>query len=134
MPINSRTKGASGEREVARILADELGIQMVRNLAQARNGGSDLIGLPGWSVEVKRAKAVTAGMVGEWWSQAEAQAIREGKRPALAYRADRQPWRVAVRLGDLIPSLPSWQGPDWLAHVSIPAFCAIQREWVLPGL
>lgn len=129
MPINSRTKGASGEREVARILADELGIQMVRNLAQARNGGSDLIGLPGWSVEVKRAKAVTAGMVGEWWTQAEAQAIREGKRPALAYRADRQPWRVALRLGDLIPALPHWQGPDWLAHVSIPAFAAINREW-----
>lgn len=74
------------------------------------------------------SNAITAGMVGEWWSQAEAQATREGTRPALAYRADRQPWRVALRLGDLIPSLPHWPGPEWLVHVSLPAFAAINRE------
>lgn len=50
-----------------------------------------------------------------------------GWSPALAAKV-RQPWRVALRLGDLIPSLPHWPGPEWLVHVSLPAFAAINRE------
>ena len=53
--ISSRRKGKRGELEVAALLRDLLGTAVVRNLTQTRDGGHDLIGLPGWSAEVKRA-------------------------------------------------------------------------------
>ena len=56
---NSRTKGRAGEQEVARILRDELGLEIHRNwAAQAHHGGCDLITVPdiGWGIEIKRVK------------------------------------------------------------------------------
>ena len=49
---SSRRKGKAGELEVADLLRDLLGTAVTRNLTQARDGGHDLIGLPGWSAEV----------------------------------------------------------------------------------
>lgn len=97
----SRNKGANGERELARLLADELGTEIVRNLVQAREGGADLIGIEGWSIEVKRAARVTPGLLRLWWGQAEQQADRVLSRPGLAYRADRSEWAIALRLWDV---------------------------------
>lgn len=55
LTANSQRKGKEGERELARLLREHLGDGVSRNLEQARNGGADLNGLPGWCVEVKRA-------------------------------------------------------------------------------
>jgi len=44
MPINSRNKGAAGEREVAKIIENLLGLECKRNLDQWRSGGFDLEG------------------------------------------------------------------------------------------
>ncbi|MBA2591163.1 MAG: hypothetical protein H0U97_02440, partial [Gammaproteobacteria bacterium] len=49
---DSRRKGKAGEREAALLLQDLLGTAVVRNLTQTRDGGHDLIGIAGWSVEV----------------------------------------------------------------------------------
>ena len=98
MGNHSRDKGARGEREVARLLAEELGTAVVRNLAQAREGGADLLGVGGFAVEVKRARRATPGLVRAWWAQAEAQAETAGKVPALLYREDRQAWQAVVPL------------------------------------
>jgi hypothetical protein len=68
---SSRRKGKDGELEVAALLRDLLGFHVARNLTQARDGGHDLIGLPGWSAEVKRA---STPRVPEWWRQTVAQA------------------------------------------------------------
>jgi hypothetical protein len=60
--INSRAKGRAGEQEVATILRDELGMEVHRNWAQqAAIGGCDLIGIPGWGIEVKRIKKLQNG-------------------------------------------------------------------------
>ena len=93
MSKSQRTKGAAGEREIANILSDALGIAVRRKLGQARDSGHD-IDLPGFSVEVKRRKRI-AGLY-EWIAQAETQT------PALMIRADGKDWLVVMKL------------PDWL--------------------
>jgi Holliday junction resolvase len=128
MPALSRTKGAAAERELARLLMDELGGSVTRNLTQARGGGHDLDGVPGWAVEVKRARKATRADLRAWWTQAESQAERAGLRPALAFREDRGPWLVAVRLSDLRPGLGPWPGLEWAAVLSLAAWCALVRE------
>lgn len=100
MPINSRNKGANGEREVARILRDELGLDVHRNWQeQAAHGGSDLIGVPGWCIEVKRAKKYS----NKWWEQTQEQADQAVlQRPVLIYKLDYQSWKVEVLAEDLV--------------------------------
>ena len=79
--VNSRNKGRAGEQEVARILRDELGIAVTRNWQQqAAEGGADIVGVPGWSIEVKRAKVWSNG----WWTQAAAQAAGQAQHAAAA--------------------------------------------------
>jgi hypothetical protein len=93
----SRTKGQVGEREVASIIYDLLGIEVHRNWAeQSAHGGADLDGLDGFAIEVKRYKAVTPALINGWWKQAVAQAKRSDEVPVLWYRGDRQPWRVVL--------------------------------------
>lgn len=55
MGTMQRRKGKAGELELARLLREHLGADVTRNLEQSRRGGADLLGLPGWAVEVKRA-------------------------------------------------------------------------------
>tara|TARA_R110002020_G_C15961682_1_gene746633 strand:- start:10 stop:423 length:414 start_codon:yes stop_codon:yes gene_type:complete len=102
---NSRSKGRSGEQEVARILRDELNITVTRNwAAQAHHGGCDLITEPdiGWGIEIKRAKEARFG---EWWIQTANQAGVDKVRPVLIYRLDRQSWMAMLSLYDLRPDL-----------------------------
>lgn len=90
----SRNKGKVGERELARLLSEVTGYTVarrVRNLA----GEDDLVGLPGWSVEVKRYATATPALVADWWAQAQRQAQAIGQEPVLFYRADKAHW-VAV--------------------------------------
>jgi hypothetical protein len=94
MSAMSRSKGQSGEREVATLLTQLTGHDVRRRVRQ-HDGDSDLDGLPGWSIEVKRYASVTPGRIaGEWWPQALAQARAAGNRPVLFYRADRGGWHA----------------------------------------
>lgn len=95
MTAMQRRKGKAGELELARLLREHLGADVARNLEQSRQGGADLLGLPGWAVEVKRA---AQARLSEWWLQTCQQAESTGQRPALFYRLDRQPWRCVVAL------------------------------------
>ena len=82
--INSRTKGANGEREVAALLqrvVTEVALlcgyvapEIRRNTEQSQIGGEDLTGLPWWSIEVKRCERVE---LDKWWEQACVQARRK---------------------------------------------------------
>ena len=125
MSMKSRRKGATAEREVAAILADHLGVPVVRNLEQTRDGGHDLLGLP-FAIEVKRK---ASGYLSAWWDQTIEQA---GDRlPVLVYRFDRQPWLMEVRACDLMPSLTH-------AHYRatmplVPDGVAVLREWLGQG-
>lgn len=82
--INSRQKGANGEREVAKILQQVVnGVALQcgyvsptirRNTEQSQIGGEDLTGLPWYSFEIKRCERVE---LDKWWQQTVTQAARK---------------------------------------------------------
>lgn len=123
--MNSRDKGKRGEREVASLLREELGIEVTRNLVQSREGGCDLL-IPKWAAEVKLYAEVTPALKKEWWEQTLEQAKRAAKYPVLFYRQNRRGW-VAVCPLSVLCGIP---GEDilWTAELSVPAWCAVYRE------
>lgn len=130
----SRRKGAAAERELARLLFEELGVEVRRNLEQCRAGGfdleadeSDTILLARYAIEVKRHRQATPALLRAWWGQASHQAEQARRTPALAYRGDRAPWHVVVPLTAISPDLPTG-GLDYTATLSLPGFCALVRE------
>jgi len=139
-PINSRAKGAGAEREFARLVHDHLGVTLERNLEQSRNGGHDLIApgdcpvsavLDAFAIEVKRYNTLTPALLVRFWDQATRQAEAVGKTPVLAFRADRQDWRVTIPLYALnTQTFGPWTGYEWTAEMSVPAFCGMVRERV----
>lgn len=96
----SRDKGLRGEWQVRTAFQD--GGFPVRGLEGQGDHlivcGADLV----LHVEVKRAEALR---MSEWSKQAEAEAP-QGTVPLLAYRRNREPWRVSLLLDDLIALLP----------------------------
>ena len=118
--VNSRTKGASFEREVAKLLLLELGITFKRDLRQYQEADhGDLIpsdpAFP-FELELKRyAKGPISG-TDNWWKQVTTAAARTHKRPALIYKYDRQPIRVVVELQGI------------RANISFEDFCYLARE------
>ena len=109
MSAMQRSKGQRGEREVADLVRAATGLSVSRNWTEQFFGGAcDLNGIPGWAVEVKRAKTAN---VTAWWEQATAQAIQAGALPALVYRIDGfgkgrpavEKWKVVIPAHVLIP-------------------------------
>ena len=96
----SRNKGAAGERELAKILADELGIEVQRKLGQDRDGGDD-IQVGKYRLEVKRREALR---LDDWCEQIQA-AAAPGEWPVVVYRRNGQPWRPVVPLELLIKAM-----------------------------
>ena len=139
MSAASRNKGAGGERELAAALHEQLGVRLVRNLTQARNGGFDLAPadgetgpvaacLRGLALEVKRHASAPPGQVRAWWAQTERQGLAAGKVPILAFRPDRGEWRVRVPLSLVRPDLAHASGVEWSAELSLAGFCYLVRE------
>ena len=93
----SRNKGAAAEREVLRLLGDELGLMLTRNLTQTREGGADCLGIKGFAVEVKRQERLSRPA---WWRQACEQAQRVGAEPLLLYRRNREQWQAFIHTMD----------------------------------
>ena len=120
MGASQRNKGARGERELAKLLEDYLGVAVTRNLMQTRDGGHDLNGLP-VALEVKRQETLR---LQEWWFQAVTQATRVAKLPALAWRQNGKQWTFRVPLRLMNPAWPV----NLTADVNIEAFCFAIRE------
>ena len=100
MSAMSRDKGHRGELEACAIIKELTGCDVRRRVRQ-HDGDSDLTGLGGWSIEVKRYRIARPGQIyGGWWPQAVEQARATGTRPLLLYRADRGLW-TAVWPADL---------------------------------
>lgn len=99
MTINSRAKGARGEREFAKYLRDR-GHEARRG--QQFSGGADspdvVSSIPGVHIEVKR---VEAGNPYKWLAQAieDAGAI---KLPLVAHRKNNQEWIAVLRMEDFL--------------------------------
>lgn len=104
MGAYQRRKGHNGEREIAGILADRLGVPVRRTLGQSRGGsaaaGAD-IRLGRWGLEIKRRKRLTT-LVG-WMEQAAPKNAPQadlGAFPAVLMREDGGEWMVLCRLDD----------------------------------
>lgn len=106
-----RNKGANGERELAGILSDELGVVVKRKLGQARDGGHD-IEIGRFLIEVKRQERLA---IEEWCKQIETacttySAINEDGNlappvPVVVFRRNGQPWRAVVPLDFLVKAM-----------------------------
>lgn len=131
--INSRTKGASGEREIVKILQDELGVKLFRNLEQTRSGGHDLIPEPGslldrYAIEIKRYAKISNSLLRGFWLQSVEQAKLADKEPILICRQDRGDWFTVIPLHQINPALSQSNHFDSTAILSVSAFCAVIRE------
>ena len=94
MAINSRRKGATGERELAHLLQGygypaERGVQY-----SGLKGNADVVGVEGLHIECKRSERVTEE---DFIKQAERDA-RKGQIPIVMYRKNGEQWKALLRL------------------------------------
>ncbi len=122
-------KGKAGEREAAALIRDLTGWDVRRRVRQ-HDGDSDLVGVPGWSVEIKRYRSASQADVARWWVQAAAQAGE--LLPVLLYRLDRADWRAVWPLGPLLTgqTAETWQAFKWTVGSAPAAWAAVARELV----
>ena len=100
MSASQRRKGAEGERELAKLLSEQLGWVVKRNIGQSRDGGDDITtGKFRWECK-RRAKL----SVYEFMEQVEA-ACELSDIPVVAMRADGKGWLVMLRLDDALPMI-----------------------------
>lgn len=94
--MNSRNKGAAGERELAAKLR-EYGYNCRRGQQYCgANGDADVIGLPGVHIEVKRVEKLNL-------YDAMVQSVRDakdGEMPAVFHRKNNKEWLVTLRFDD----------------------------------
>lgn len=124
----SRTKGANAERQVIKLLHDQLGVKLRRNLLQSIEGGHDLQEdgcLRDFAIEIKHYAKVTNGLVNQWWIQATEQAEKANKTPVLFYRGNREEFKVMIE-GRAIGGLLS-ESLECVT-LSVGAFCHLVRE------
>ena len=93
MGASQRAKGQRGEREALKLLGDELGEILQRNITQTREGGADCLQVKGWAIEVKRCERLSRPA---WWRQACEQAARVNAEPMLLYRRNREDWTAWI--------------------------------------
>ena len=135
--INSQRKGASAEREVAGLIALNLGVKLKRNLEQTRGGGHDLV-LDGdeqhWPIalEIKNYSEARPGQISGWWQQAVSQAAIAKQIPVLWYK-DRRRWRVVLP-GHLFMDGVTWGTIEaYTVTVSPEMFYSVYREKIMEG-
>lgn len=96
--MNSRRKGAVGERELAGKLK-EYGYDCRRGQQYCgANGDADVVGLPGIHIECKRVERLNI-------DDAMVQAVEDAKHgelPAVFHRRNGCPWKVTMRLDDWV--------------------------------
>lgn len=101
--VNSRKKGKTGELELAKELR-KYGFDTRRGQQYCgANGDADVIGVPGLHIECKRVERLN---VENALRQAEADA-KENDVPVVMHRANREEWKVTLRLDDFMGVLNS---------------------------
>lgn len=98
MAINSREKGAKGERELARKLK-EYGYESRRGQQYCgTNGDADVVGLPGVHIECKRVERLNAY---DALAQSKSDA-RDGEIPVVMHRKNHCEWLVTMTLAQWV--------------------------------
>mgnify|MGYP005828984265 FL=1 len=99
MPINSRQKGAAGEREWAKFIRKMWNAVTARRGCQFAGGpdSPDVTGIPGLHCEVKRTETFNA-------YKAMSQAIRDSgnNTPYIAYRKNCESWLIIIQADDVL--------------------------------
>lgn len=111
MAVNSRTKGAVAEREVARIL-NSYGYNCRRGQQYCgANGDADVVGLPGIHIEVKRREKLN---LYDAMDQSKRDAAVGGGLPSVFWRKNNCEWLVVMTMEDWMRLYKGAQnGADW---------------------
>jgi len=117
MGIMQRRKGATAEREALRLLGDELGVALQRNIEQTRCGGADCLKVKGFAIEIKRQERLSRPA---WWKQACEQARTASAEPMVLYRRSREPWKALIHTVD----------GNYREGTLIDAASAIREKWL----
>lgn len=104
--INSRQKGAAGEREAAKFLREE-GYTESRRGQQfsGSNGDADVVGVDGLHLEIKRVEKLN---IDDALNQSINDAI-DGEIPVVMHRKNRTSWKITILAKDFFKI---WKGKD----------------------
>lgn len=102
--INSKAKGAKGERELSNKLKD-YGYNTRRGQQYCgANGDADVVGLDGIHIEVKRVERLNL-----YDAMAQAKHDKKGnEKPTVFHRKDRSEWLVTMTFDDWIELYREW--------------------------
>ena len=135
----SRSKGATFERAVCKIIFDELGVEVRRNLSQYQERDLGDIMLDPFMIEAKRY-ASGNWFQKPWWEQAKTAAAKQNMIPVLIWKYDRQPIRVTLPMYAVNSEWATDSGQySWPVdgNALFPLTCeleagmAIMREWLI---
>ena len=102
--INSRQKGARGERELSHKL-NEYGYECRRGQQYSgSNGDADVVGLPGIHIECKRVESLNV----EKALQQSISDAREKEIPVVMHRKNGEQWKVTMTLDDWMQMYDKW--------------------------
>lgn len=102
--LNSRNKGAAGERELANKLK-ECGYDCRRGQQYSgANGDADVVGLPGIHIECKRVERLN---IYDAIEQSMSDS-RDGETPAVFHRKNHKEWLVTMRMEDFMKMYKSF--------------------------
>ena len=103
--MNSRNKGARGERELASKLK-EYGYDCRRGQQYCgANGDADVVGLPKIHIECKRVERLN---LYDAMAQAKSDA-KDDEIPAVFHRRNHDEWKVTLRLSDFMEIYREWE-------------------------
>ena len=110
MSINSRTKGAAGERELAKVLRGH-GYNCRRGQQYSgANGDADVLGLPGIHIECKRVERLN---IYDAIEQSKRDA-RDGEKPVVMHRKNHCEWLVTMPIDEWIELYREWESGQCL--------------------
>ena len=96
--MNSRSKGAKGERELARVLR-QYGYDCRRGQQYSgSNGDADVVGLPGVHIECKRVERLN---IHDAMDQAKRDS-RDGEIPTVFHRKNNCEWLVTLQIDEFM--------------------------------
>lgn len=105
MAINSKRKGAEGERELAHELA-KWGYKTRRGQQfSGANGDADVVGIPGLHIECKRVEQLNLEKA---LDQSEHDA-RIGEYAVVMHRRNRERWKVTMSLEQFMALWKKWE-------------------------
>ena len=124
---DSRNKGASFERQICKLIKQNLNYDAKRNLDQYQSKGMADIIIPGWSIECKAyQKSGSNNFRPSWWQQAKESAAFLKLTPVLIYKFNNCPIKCVISLDVLSRNFNA--GHDLVCEVELETWFYIVRE------